>query len=65
MRGLRTLATLAAISDEVSESAARTEEVDYAIAFAIPMNTLGLKIVCRDLYAEHADRETLSVDDTL
>jgi 4-hydroxyphenylacetate 3-monooxygenase len=43
MRGLRTLATLAPISDEVSESAARTEEVDYAIAFAIPMNTLGIE----------------------
>jgi len=32
-------------------------EHDYAIAFAIPMNTKGLKILCRDLYAEHADPE--------
>jgi aromatic ring hydroxylase len=30
-------------------------EADYAIAFALPMNAPGLKIVCRDLYAEHAD----------
>ena len=33
------------------------DEADYAIAFAIPINTPGLKILCRDLYAEHADPE--------
>ena len=46
LRGLRTLATLAPISDEVLVYPNRPrepEEVDYAIAFAIPMNTPGLK----------------------
>jgi len=60
VRGLRTLATLAPISDEVLVYPNRPrepDEADYAIAFAIPMNTPGLKILCRDLYAEHADPE--------
>ncbi len=60
VRGLRTLATLAPISDEVLVYPNRPrdpDEADYAIAFAIPMNTRGLKIICRDLYAEHADPE--------
>jgi 4-hydroxyphenylacetate 3-monooxygenase len=60
VRGLRTLATLAPICDEALVYPNRPREpgeLDYAIAFAIPMNTAGLKIVCRDLYAEHADSE--------
>ena len=60
VRGLRTLATLAPIADEVLVYPNRPrepDEADYAIAFAIPMNAPGLKIVCRDLYAEHADPE--------
>jgi aromatic ring hydroxylase len=60
VRGLRTLATLAPISDEVLVYPNRPrdpDEADYAIAFAVPMNTRGLKIICRDLYAEHADPE--------
>jgi 4-hydroxyphenylacetate 3-monooxygenase/anthranilate 3-monooxygenase (FAD)/4-hydroxyphenylacetate 3-monooxygenase len=60
VRGLRTLATLAPISDEVivyPNKPREPDEADYAIAFAIPLNTKGLKIVCRDLYAEHADPE--------
>jgi aromatic ring hydroxylase len=60
VRGLRTLATLAPIADEVLVYPNRPrepDEADYAIAFAIPMNTKGLKIVCRDLYAEYADPE--------
>jgi len=60
VRGLRTLATLAPLSDEVLVYPNRPrdpDESDYAIAFAIPMNTPGLKIVCRDLYAENADPE--------
>jgi 4-hydroxyphenylacetate 3-monooxygenase oxygenase component len=60
VRGLRTLATLAPLSDEVLVYPNRPrdpDEPDYAIAFAIPMNTPGLKILCRDLYAEHADPE--------
>lgn len=60
VRGLRTLATLAPISDEALVYPNRprgSDELDYAIAFAIPMNAPGLKIICRDLYAEHADPE--------
>jgi aromatic ring hydroxylase len=60
IRGLRTLATLAPISDEVLVYPNRPrdpDEADYATAFAIPMNSRGLKIVCRDLYAENADPE--------
>ncbi|HEX2227329.1 MAG TPA: 4-hydroxyphenylacetate 3-hydroxylase N-terminal domain-containing protein, partial [Candidatus Binatia bacterium] len=60
VRGLRTLATLAPISDEVLVYPNRPREADendYAIAFAVPMNIKGLKIVCRDLYAENADPE--------
>ena len=60
VRGLRTLATLAPLSDEVLVYPNRPrdpDEADYAIAFAIPMSTNGLKIVCRDLYAENADPE--------
>ena len=60
IRGLRTLATLAPLSDEVLVYPNRPrdrDEADYATAFAIPMNTRGLKIVCRDLYAENADPE--------
>ena len=60
VRGLRTLATLAPISDEVLVYPNRPrdpDEPDYAIAFAIAMNAPGLKMVCRDLYAEHADPE--------
>ena len=60
VRGLRTLATLAPLSDEVliyPNRARDADEADYAIAFALPMNAPGLKIVCRDLYAEHADPE--------
>jgi 4-hydroxyphenylacetate 3-monooxygenase len=60
VRGLRTLATLAPIADEVLVYPNRPrepDEADYAIAFAIPMNTRGLKIICRDLYAANADPE--------
>lgn len=62
VRGLRTLATLAPLSDEALVYPNRprdADEGDYAIAFAIPMNAPGLKIVCRDLYAEYADPERL------
>src|SRR4029078_1056702 len=60
VRGLRTLAPLTPISVEFLFYPNRprdADEADYAIAFAIPMNTPGLKILCRDLYAEHADPE--------
>ncbi|MEA2640735.1 MAG: 4-hydroxyphenylacetate 3-monooxygenase, partial [Chloroflexota bacterium] len=35
------------------------DEEDYALCFAVPMNAPGLTILCRDLYAEHADQERL------
>lgn len=60
VRGVRALATLAPVSDEVLVSPNRPRaagEADYSLAFALPMNAPGLKIVCRDLYAEHADPE--------
>ncbi len=60
VRGLRTLATMAPLADEVLVYPNRpreNDEADYAIAFAIPMNAPGLKIVCRDFYGEHADME--------
>jgi 4-hydroxyphenylacetate 3-monooxygenase/anthranilate 3-monooxygenase (FAD)/4-hydroxyphenylacetate 3-monooxygenase len=62
VRGLRNLATMAPLCDEVlvHPNAPRgADEADYAIAFALPMNAPGLKVVCRDLYAEHVDPERL------
>jgi aromatic ring hydroxylase len=62
VRGLRNLATLAPLSDEALVYPNRPrapDEEDYALAFAIPMNAPGLTIICRDLYAEHADPERL------
>lgn len=63
VKGLRNLATLAPISDEALlysiTPPRQADEEDYALAFAIPMNAPGLTIICRDLYAEHADPERL------
>jgi 4-hydroxyphenylacetate 3-monooxygenase/anthranilate 3-monooxygenase (FAD)/4-hydroxyphenylacetate 3-monooxygenase len=62
VRGLRNLATMAPVCDEVlvHPNAPRgADEADYALAFALPMNAPGLEVVCRDLYAEHADPERL------
>lgn len=62
VRGLRNLATLAPLSDEAlvyPNRPRQADEADYALAFAIPMNAPGLSILCRDLYAEHADPERL------
>ena len=62
VRGLRNLATLAPIADEclVYPNRPRAEgELDYALTFAIPMNAPGLSVICRDLYAAHADPERL------
>lgn len=62
VRGLRNLATLAALSDEALVYPNRpreADEEDYALAFAVPMNAPGLHVICRDLYAEHADPERL------
>jgi len=60
VRGLRNLATLSPLSDDVLVYPNRPrdpDEEDYALAFAIPINTRGLKILCRDLYAQHAQRD--------
>src|SRR5262249_31069624 len=60
--GLRNLATLAPLSDEVIVYPNRpraADEADYSLAFALPMNAPGLVTICRDLYAEHADPERL------
>src|SRR5579884_1204594 len=62
VRGLRNLATLAPLADEVLVYPNRpreADEADYALAFAVPMNTPGLVTICRDLYAAHADPERL------
>lgn len=62
VRGLRNLATLAPISDEClvyTIPPRQPDEEDWALAFAVPMNAPGLSIICRDLYAEHADPERL------
>ena len=55
MRGARMLATLAPYADEISiypGSPLRQEDTAYALCFAIPMNTPGLKVVLRDSFAK-------------
>jgi aromatic ring hydroxylase len=62
VRGLRSLATLAPLSDETLVYPIRpraADEQDYALAFAVPMNAPGLITICRDLYAASADPERL------
>jgi 4-hydroxyphenylacetate 3-monooxygenase len=58
VRGARMLATLAPYADEISVypgSPLRLQDTRYALCFAIPMNTPGLKVILRDSYAK-ADR---------
>ena len=55
VRGARMLATLAPYADEISiypGSPLRPEDTAYALCFAIPMNTPGLKVVLRDSFAK-------------
>jgi 4-hydroxyphenylacetate 3-monooxygenase oxygenase component len=55
VRGARMLATLAPFADELSVypgSDIRPQDGNYALAFAIPMATPGLKFVCRDTFAK-------------
>jgi 4-hydroxyphenylacetate 3-monooxygenase oxygenase component len=55
VRGARMLATLAPFADELTVypgSDIRPQDGDYALAFAIPMSTPGLKFVCRDSFAK-------------
>jgi 4-hydroxyphenylacetate 3-monooxygenase len=55
VRGARMLATLAPFADELSVypgSPLRLTDSRYALCFAIPMNTPGLKFILRDSYAK-------------
>ncbi len=55
VRGARMLATLAPFADELSVypgSDIRPQDGNYALAFAIPIATPGLKFVCRDSFAK-------------
>ncbi len=54
VRGARMLATLAPFSDELAVypgSDLRVQDAKYAISFAIPVATPGLKFICRDSFA--------------
>ncbi len=55
VRGARMLATLAPYADELTiypGSDIRPQDGRYALSFAIPMGTPGLKFICRDSYAK-------------
>jgi 4-hydroxyphenylacetate 3-monooxygenase oxygenase component len=55
VRGARMLATLAPFADELTVypgSDIRPQDGDYALAFAIPMGTPGLKFLCRDSFSK-------------
>ncbi len=59
VRGARMLATLAPFADELSVypgSDIRPQDGRYALAFAIPMSTPGLKFICRDSYTKQRSR---------
>ncbi len=54
VRGARMLATLAPFADELAVypgSDLRLQDAKYAICFAIPMSTPGLKFICRDAFS--------------
>lgn len=54
VRGARALATLAPFADEIFVYPGQPIPKDarpYALAFAIPMNTPGLKVLCRDSFS--------------
>lgn len=61
VRGARMLATLAPFADELTiypsrgGSEIRLQDKDYALCFAIPVNTPGLKFICRDSYSKNRD----------
>ena len=58
VRGARMLATLAPYADELAVypgSDLRLQDGKYAICFAIPMATPGLKFVCRDSFSVQRD----------
>lgn len=58
VRGARMLATLAAYADELTVypgSDLREQDGRYALSFAIPVDTPGLKFICRDSHAKTRD----------
>ena len=62
VRGARMLATLAPYADELTiypGSDIRPQDGRYALSFAIPMGTPGLKFICRDSYSKERDRVRL------
>jgi 4-hydroxyphenylacetate 3-monooxygenase len=59
VRGARMLATLAPFADELlvyPGSDIRPQDGRYALAFAIPIATSGLRFICRDSYSRQRDR---------
>ena len=58
VRGARMLATLAPYADELTiypGSDIRPQDGRYALSFAVPMATPGLKFICRDSYSKQRD----------
>ena len=58
VRGARMLATLAPFADELAVypgSDLRLQDAKYAVCFAIPMTTPGLRFICRDSYSSQRD----------
>lgn len=58
VRGARMLATLAPFADELlvyPGSDIRPQDGRYALAFAIPIATPGLRFICRDSYSKQRD----------
>jgi 4-hydroxyphenylacetate 3-monooxygenase len=58
VRGARMLATLAPFADELAVypgSDLRLQDAKYAICFAIPMSTPGLKFICRDSFSSQRE----------
>jgi len=59
--GARMLATLAPFSDEIvvypsaGGQGIRPEDKQYALSFALPMDTEGMKFICRDSYSKQRD----------
>jgi 4-hydroxyphenylacetate 3-monooxygenase len=59
VRGARMLATLAPFADELllyPGSDIRPQDGRYALSFAIPIATPGLRFICRDSYSKQRDR---------
>jgi 4-hydroxyphenylacetate 3-monooxygenase len=58
VRGARMLATLAPFADELTVypgSDIRPQDGNYALAFAIPIGTPGLRFICRDAYSKQRE----------